>query len=71
MNWDICVLVAVLCGVLGVLAVLLTRRALPIRKGTRCLLVVAHPDDECMFFGPTILQLRAAECKVCALSLFP
>lgn len=24
----------------------------------RCLLVIAHPDDECMFFGPTLLALN-------------
>lgn len=25
----------------------------------RALLVIAHPDDECMFFGPTLLALNA------------
>ncbi|TPX78681.1 hypothetical protein CcCBS67573_g00067 [Chytriomyces confervae] len=29
------------------------------QTGTRVLLLVAHPDDECMFFGPTALQLSA------------
>ncbi|XP_061557825.1 N-acetylglucosaminyl-phosphatidylinositol de-N-acetylase isoform X1 [Phycodurus eques] len=27
-----------------------------------CLVVTAHPDDECMFFGPTIIRL--IECNV-------
>ncbi|XP_019750789.1 N-acetylglucosaminyl-phosphatidylinositol de-N-acetylase [Hippocampus comes] len=27
-----------------------------------CLVVTAHPDDECMFFGPTIIRL--VECNV-------
>ena len=30
-------------------------------KGIRALVVTAHPDDECMFFAPTILALTA-EC---------
>ena len=30
---------------------------------TRPLLVVAHPDDESLFFGPTILGLTRAEHK--------
>ena len=28
------------------------------------LFVIAHPDDECMFFGPTIIHLTAAGHKV-------
>ena len=28
-----------------------------VAKAKRPLLVVAHPDDETMFFGPTLLQL--------------
>ncbi|XP_059620767.1 N-acetylglucosaminyl-phosphatidylinositol de-N-acetylase [Phlebotomus argentipes] len=36
----------------------------------RVLLVLAHPDDECMFFGPTILSLcRRADCQVYLLCL--
>lgn len=31
-----------------------TRGAL---RAKRVLIVVAHPDDECMFFGPTIFRL--------------
>lgn len=31
----------------------------------RVLLVIAHPDDECMFFGPTILNFtRNKNCMV-------
>ncbi|KAJ3152016.1 hypothetical protein HDU89_001663 [Geranomyces variabilis] len=33
------------------------------------LLVIAHPDDECMFFAPTILQLVAAGAEVGVLCL--
>ncbi|KIY72642.1 LmbE-like protein [Cylindrobasidium torrendii FP15055 ss-10] len=33
------------------------------------LLVTAHPDDECMFFAPTILGLHAANVTVSILSL--
>ena len=33
------------------------------------LLLTAHPDDECMFFGPTILALTAAEVNHTVYSL--
>uniref|UniRef100_A0A182QWQ5 N-acetylglucosaminylphosphatidylinositol deacetylase n=1 Tax=Anopheles farauti TaxID=69004 RepID=A0A182QWQ5_9DIPT len=35
----------------------------------RALLVTAHPDDEVMFFGPTILELRRRQCRVFVLCL--
>lgn len=36
----------------------------------RCLIVTAHPDDECMFFSPTILSLsRRKDCEVFLLCL--
>lgn len=31
------------------------------REWKRVLLVIAHPDDECMFFGPTLVGLLGAE----------
>ena len=37
--------------------------------GRRVLLLTAHPDDECMFFGPTILALTAAETTHAVYSL--
>ncbi|EAA01152.4 AGAP001955-PB [Anopheles gambiae str. PEST] len=36
---------------------------------SRALLVTAHPDDEVMFFGPTILELRRRQCRVFVLCL--
>uniref|UniRef100_A0A182N4C0 N-acetylglucosaminylphosphatidylinositol deacetylase n=1 Tax=Anopheles dirus TaxID=7168 RepID=A0A182N4C0_9DIPT len=46
----------------------LVRRAhLP--QCNRALLVTAHPDDEVMFFGPTILELRRRQCRVFVLCL--
>ncbi|CAF1110609.1 unnamed protein product [Adineta ricciae] len=30
-----------------------------------CLLVIAHPDDECMFFSPTLLSLRSDFYVLC------
>lgn len=39
-------------------------------KCQRVLIVTAHPDDECMFFGPTILSLlRRNNCNVYLLCL--
>jgi N-acetylglucosaminylphosphatidylinositol deacetylase len=37
--------------------------------GKRYLLVIAHPDDECMFFGPTMLNLSGARNTVHVLCL--
>ncbi|CAG8465086.1 10686_t:CDS:2 [Dentiscutata heterogama] len=31
--------------------------------GLNVLLVISHPDDECMFFGPTLLELGDREYK--------
>ncbi|XP_054723252.1 N-acetylglucosaminyl-phosphatidylinositol de-N-acetylase-like [Uloborus diversus] len=40
------------------------------RKGKGIvLIIIAHPDDECMFFGPTILNLLRDECEVYLLCL--
>lgn len=40
------------------------------RQCKRVLIVTAHPDDECMFFGPTILSLtRQPNCQVYLLCL--
>lgn len=36
---------------------------------SRALLVTAHPDDESMFFGPTILELRRQNCRIFLLCL--
>jgi LmbE family N-acetylglucosaminyl deacetylase len=35
----------------------------------RVALVVAHPDDEAMFFTPTIASLRAQQCAIFVLCL--
>lgn len=34
-----------------------------IKTARRVLLVTSHPDDECMFFGPTILSLTKKSCS--------
>lgn len=36
-----------------------------VKNPKRVLIVVAHPDDECMFFGPTVLNFtRQKNCTV-------
>uniref|UniRef100_A0AC34RTF9 N-acetylglucosaminylphosphatidylinositol deacetylase n=1 Tax=Panagrolaimus sp. JU765 TaxID=591449 RepID=A0AC34RTF9_9BILA len=45
------------------------QRKLPIKDGGRCLLIIAHPDDETMFFGPTLLKLIESNVKVFVLSI--
>ena len=45
-------------------------RASPFKPNDRVLIVTAHPDDECMFFGPTLCHLadRNIQAKVLCLS---
>lgn len=45
-------------------------RASPFKSNDRVLIVTAHPDDECMFFGPTLCHLadRNIQAKVLCLS---
>lgn len=39
-------------------------------NATRILLVTAHPDDECMFFGPTLIALkRRKNCRIFVLCM--
>jgi len=40
-----------------------------IRGVRRVLFVIAHPDDECMFFGPTVVQLSRRGCELHLLCL--
>lgn len=40
-----------------------------VRGGRRFLLVTAHPDDECMFFSPSLLGLKSHGCTVDVLCL--
>jgi N-acetylglucosaminylphosphatidylinositol deacetylase len=35
----------------------LVMQRFPMLSGKRILLLIAHPDDEAMFFGPTLLTL--------------
>ncbi|KAE9548596.1 hypothetical protein FO519_008195 [Halicephalobus sp. NKZ332] len=46
-----------------------SQRRLPVHSGGRCLLVIAHPDDETMFFGPTLLRLVESRIKIFVLSI--
>ncbi|KAL7031429.1 hypothetical protein ACKWTF_007012 [Chironomus riparius] len=36
---------------------------------SRVLLVTAHPDDECMFFGPTLIALKKKNCRIFVLCM--
>ncbi|KAL1235454.1 N-acetylglucosaminyl-phosphatidylinositol de-N-acetylase [Trichinella pseudospiralis] len=37
--------------------------------GKTILFIIAHPDDECMFFGPTLITLAKLQCRVHILCL--
>ena len=39
----------------------MTRSSLPTLRNKRICLLIAHPDDEAMFFSPTLLALTAPE----------
>jgi len=72
-DWITIVLTFVFCSSLVVYYALrrLTRRRIPLKAHTgRVLFVTAHPDDECMFFAPTILFLtRSGQYDVFLLCL--
>uniref|UniRef100_A0A5S6QW62 N-acetylglucosaminylphosphatidylinositol deacetylase n=1 Tax=Trichuris muris TaxID=70415 RepID=A0A5S6QW62_TRIMR len=40
-------------------------------EGKVALLAIAHPDDECMFFSPCILNLRRLSCRIVVACLTP
>lgn len=46
-----------------------TRCKKSVRKGSRALLVIAHPDDEAMFFAPLLLALKSNLCTTSILCL--
>lgn len=66
-----CVLLAVYACLSTLLYWMVFRWRYQIRLPTakRVLIVTAHPDDECMFFGPTILALTRRGCRVFVLCL--
>ena len=62
--------VCLMGGVVLLLAYLCTRGSNPtILNQKAVLLITAHPDDECMFFGPTITALTESGCQVYILCL--
>lgn len=40
-----------------------------IRRGSKVLLIIAHPDDEAMFFSPLLIALNANICNLSLLCL--
>jgi N-acetylglucosaminylphosphatidylinositol deacetylase len=38
----------------------LSRKSFSLRKSAKVLLVIAHPDDEAMFFSPLLIDTNAA-----------
>lgn len=67
--WSLALLAAAMGGAWAALRALERRRRAPLR-GEWVLLVIAHPDDESMFFGPLLGALRAtgADTHVLCLS---
>ena len=51
------ILVILLTFCLTFYALFANARRKEIRTAKRVLLVTSHPDDECMFFGPTVLSM--------------
>jgi N-acetylglucosaminylphosphatidylinositol deacetylase len=56
MNWISWAAVPILVLVLWLYTASLSQ-SFPVLKGKRILLLIAHPDDEAMFFAPTLLSL--------------
>lgn len=40
-----------------------------LKRGSTALLVIAHPDDEAMFFSPLLLNLKKSQCDVSIICL--
>lgn len=51
------ILIALLAIVVLLLLAIRGGRSLPLSRSSRILLVIAHPDDETMFFSPTLTRL--------------
>ena len=51
------VLIVVLSFCLIFYGLIAKAKSKEIKTAKRVLLVVSHPDDECMFFGPTVLSM--------------
>lgn len=47
-----------------VMAIVFRPKESPFKSTDRVLIITAHPDDECMFFGPTILHLKMRNIPV-------
>lgn len=62
MNWITWAIVPVLIFVMWIYTALLSE-SFPMLKGKRILLLIAHPDDEAMFFAPTLLSLTRPELR--------
>lgn len=63
-------LVSVMCvGIYYLNSLFALRNTTTIPKGQHYLLVIAHPDDECMFFSPTIVNLTSNNNRVSVLCL--
>uniref|UniRef100_A0A914VKC9 N-acetylglucosaminylphosphatidylinositol deacetylase n=1 Tax=Plectus sambesii TaxID=2011161 RepID=A0A914VKC9_9BILA len=69
MLWLLIAFICVAVFVLGIHWLLADDGARRLTNVRRVLLVTAHPDDETMFFAPSILGLRAQGCDVYLLCL--
>ncbi|KAI6178697.1 N-acetylglucosaminylphosphatidylinositol deacetylase [Aphelenchoides besseyi] len=65
----ICFVLSVTLFVVSLLLISFVQKPLPVKNGSRCLLLIAHPDDECMFFGPTLLNLVRNRCELYVLCI--
>lgn len=53
--------IPILIGTAWLYTAQITRGSLPNLQSKRICLLIAHPDDEAMFFSPTVLALTAPE----------
>jgi N-acetylglucosaminylphosphatidylinositol deacetylase len=56
-NWIFGSVIAI--TILWILAWTIYRQPVDVFKGQTVLILTAHPDDECMFFSPTIQALTS------------
>ena len=61
MQWLTALSVPLVVAVFWLYTVQVTRSTFPLLRRKRICLLIAHPDDEAMFFAPTLLALTAPD----------
>jgi N-acetylglucosaminylphosphatidylinositol deacetylase len=61
MQWLTLLVLPLIVAACWLYTVQVTRNKFPVPRNKRICLLIAHPDDEAMFFAPTLLALTAGD----------